>query len=32
MEKMQVSTLPELVSLAERVGVLGSASGSQQTA
>ena len=32
MEKMQVRTLPELVSLAERVGVLGSASGSQQTA
>ena len=27
MEKMQVRTLPKLVSLAERVGVLGSAAG-----
>jgi len=32
MEKMQVQTLPELVSLAERVGILDSASSSQQTA
>ena len=32
MEKMQVRTLPELVSLAERVGVLDSASGTRQTA
>ena len=32
MEKMQVQSLAELVSLAERVGVLDSASGSRQTA
>jgi FixJ family two-component response regulator len=32
MEKMQVRTLVELVSLAERVGVLGGTSGSRQTA
>jgi FixJ family two-component response regulator len=32
MEKMQVQSLAELVSLAERAGVLGSASGSRQTA
>ena len=32
MEKMQVQSLAELVSLAERVGVLGGASGSRQTA
>ena len=32
MEKMQVRSLAELVSLAERVGVLDSASGSRQTA
>ena len=32
MEKMQVRSLAELVSLAERVGVLGDASGSQPTA
>lgn len=32
MEKMQVRSLAELVSLAERVGVLGKASGTQQTA
>jgi RNA polymerase sigma factor (sigma-70 family) len=32
MEKMQVQTLPELVSLAERVGILDSASSSRQTA
>ena len=32
MEKMQVRSLPELVSLAERAGVLDSASGSRQTA
>jgi FixJ family two-component response regulator len=31
MEKMQVRSLPELVSLAERGGVLGKASGTQQT-
>ncbi len=32
MEKMQVVSLAELVSVAERAGVLGSASGSRQTA
>jgi FixJ family two-component response regulator len=32
MEKMQVQSLAELVSLAERVGVLGGTSGSRQTA
>ena len=32
MEKMQVQSLAELVSLAERAGVLGGASGSRQTA
>ena len=32
MEKMRVQSLAELVSLAERAGVLGSASGSRQTA
>jgi FixJ family two-component response regulator len=32
MEKMQVRSMAELVSLAERVGVLDSASGSRQTA
>jgi RNA polymerase sigma factor (sigma-70 family) len=32
MEKMQVRSLAELVSLAERAGVLGGASGSRQTA
>ena len=32
MEKMQVRSLAELVSLAERVGVLDSESGSRQTA
>lgn len=32
MEKMQVRSLAELVSIAERVGVLGKASGTQQTA
>ena len=32
MEKMQVQTLAELVSLAERVGVLGSPSDSRETA
>ena len=31
MEKMQARSLPELVSLAERVGLLGDASGSQPT-
>ena len=31
MEKMQVQTLPELVSFAERAGILDSASSSQQT-
>jgi FixJ family two-component response regulator len=32
MEKMQVQSLAELVSLAERAGILGGTSGSQQTA
>jgi FixJ family two-component response regulator len=32
MEKMQVQSLAELVSLAERVGLLGGASGSGQSA
>ena len=32
MEKMQARSLAELVSLAERAGVLGSASGSRKTA
>jgi FixJ family two-component response regulator len=31
MEKMQVRSIPELVSLAERVGVLGDTVGSRQT-
>jgi FixJ family two-component response regulator len=31
MEKMQVQSLAELVSVAERVGVLGKASGTKQT-
>jgi RNA polymerase sigma factor (sigma-70 family) len=32
MEKMQVQSLAELVSIAERAGILGGTSGSQQTA